>query len=193
MGTRGFVGFLIDGDIKAAYNHWDSYPSGIGLDVLEWARRAGMKVGPAMEHVKQLARELQPVDDTVPPTPEQIYQLEAWTDLNVSERSTSDWYCLLRRTQGDIGAILTAGYFEDAGDFMYDSLFCEWGYLVDLDSWMLVVYKGFQNEPHTAGRFAAGQTIPGRYYPVAEVAAWPLNDLPTREAFLAELDPEDDE
>lgn len=38
MGTRGFVGFVIDGQEKIGYNHFDSYPDGLGVDVLSWLR-----------------------------------------------------------------------------------------------------------------------------------------------------------
>lgn len=38
MGTRGFVTFVIDGREKTAYNHADSAPEGLGLDVLRWLR-----------------------------------------------------------------------------------------------------------------------------------------------------------
>ena len=36
MSTRGFIGFVIDGTEKIAYNHYDSYPSALGLNVLHW-------------------------------------------------------------------------------------------------------------------------------------------------------------
>ena len=35
MGTRGFVGFKQKGIIKGWYNHFDSYPSGLGEEVVE--------------------------------------------------------------------------------------------------------------------------------------------------------------
>ena len=38
MGTRGIVGFVSGGQEKLTYNHSDSYPSGLGVAVLEWAK-----------------------------------------------------------------------------------------------------------------------------------------------------------
>lgn len=38
MGTRGIVGLIIDTQIKASYNHFDSYPSGLGLDVVKFVK-----------------------------------------------------------------------------------------------------------------------------------------------------------
>ncbi len=36
MGTRGAVGFVLDEKEKITYNHFDSYPSGLGCDVLNY-------------------------------------------------------------------------------------------------------------------------------------------------------------
>ena len=37
MGTRGLVGFVRkDGSKKGAYNHFDSYPEGLGLKIMRW-------------------------------------------------------------------------------------------------------------------------------------------------------------
>ena len=34
MGTRGLLGFILRGKRHAAYNHWDSYPNGLGKDIV---------------------------------------------------------------------------------------------------------------------------------------------------------------
>lgn len=34
MGTRGLLGHIIRGKKKATYNHFDSYPSGLGMDIV---------------------------------------------------------------------------------------------------------------------------------------------------------------
>jgi hypothetical protein len=36
MGTRGLIGFIIKGVKKGAYNHWDSYPEGLGNAVVDF-------------------------------------------------------------------------------------------------------------------------------------------------------------
>ncbi len=38
MGTRGLYGFRKDGVNKLTYNHYDSYPSGLGKHILEVIR-----------------------------------------------------------------------------------------------------------------------------------------------------------
>lgn len=176
MGTRGFITFVINGTEKTTYNHWDSYPSGLGETVLSWLKDA------ELDEARRLAAELVMVDGNTPPTSEQIERLRPHTDLSVSRQSADDWYCLLRGTQGDPAAILAAGFSVDASGFPADSLYAEWGYVVDFDTQTFELYEGFQWEPHTLGRFAHLAPVPNNigttYYPVARVASWPLTDLP---------------
>lgn len=190
MGTRGFIGFVSGGKETVAYCHFDAYPSGLGLDVLGWLLTLG-KAG--LDQAASDAAALRVVTDSDKPTDEDIARLRRWSDLSVggaSERPT--WYQLLRQTQGDAGAILEAGVIEDASDFPADSLFAEWGYVVDLDSNMFEVYEGFQKVPHSDGRFSSNP-VPddSNYYPVRLIRSWPLADLPTGDAFVASVDPGD--
>lgn len=189
MGTRGFVGFVVDGAEKIAYNHLDSYPDGLGLDVLRWLRKA--HIGGA----ERQARELRVVDANTSPTAGDVEKLRGYANLNVGTQQFDDWYVLLRETQGNPAAILDAGCIEDGSEFPRDSLFAEWGYLVDFDAQTFEVYRGFQKERHDKGRFADRalceyQKI-DQYYPVALVASWPLSELPTDNAFAAAVEDED--
>lgn len=190
MSTRGAICFVIDGTEKITYNHSDSYPDWLGVRFLKWLKDADL------EQVAQQVRDLRVVNDDIKPTAEDIDRLAPFTNLGVSSSSTDEWYCLLRETQGDLVAILNAGYIEDGSQFPLDSLFCEWAYCLDLDRAAFEVYKGFQEQPHSEGRFAdrpvkadsRGKT----WYPIKLVAQWNLERLPTEEEFLA-IDKEDEE
>lgn len=189
MGTRGFVGFVADDTEKIAYNHFDSYPSGLGVDVLEWLRFAATDVASLREQVKAL----RVVESDSAPTTEDVERLADFADLNVSSKDVREWYVLLRETQGNPGAMLQAGVILNAASFPLDSLFAEWGYVVDLDAETFEVYRGFQQSPHNKGRFARrGREkygdlglMGGGYYPVALVKSWPLSDLPSDAEFVA--------
>lgn len=193
MSTRGFVGVVIDGEEKITYNHSDSYPESLGVGTLAWIRSAISY----HDLIMRQARELRVVNHNSQPTPEDIKALQPYTDLMVSRQSTADWYCLLRRTQGDLRLILEAGYLEDAHEFPQDSLYAEWGYIVNLDDSLFEVYKGFQKAPHTLGRFAQREPVAhqvvGPYYPVALIASWPFSSLPSDDDFLSALRPDEDE
>jgi len=210
MGTRGFVGVSVDGTEKIAYQQFDSYPSGVGLQALGAARK--IAADPAAW--RERAAGLTLVTNDTRPTPEQVERLRQYADTAVSTGELTEWYVLLRNLQGDLIGYLDVGLMEDAGRFPLDSLFCEWGYLVDFDEGVFEVYKGFQKAPHDRGRFAgriaaevaAGKRLdpaveaaerashyrdgyePPAYYEVALAEAWLLGALPDDEAFMAEIE-----
>lgn len=187
MGTRGFVTFVADGVEKTAYNHWDSYPGGLGADVLTWLRFAvADPKDPAggAPSLRESVRALRVVDDEATPTEDDVKRLSEFADLGVSTKDPREWYVLLRETQGKPGRMLQAGVILDASGFPCESLFAEWGYVVDLDAETFEVYVGFQTEMHGKGRFADREGRDG-YVPVALATSWSLKDLPSDDAFMA--------
>lgn len=198
MSTRGFIGFVVDGTEKIAYNHHDSYPSGLGLDVLNWIR-ANLHALTCDLHRSEsggpvsLAQQLRVVEPDSEPTDADIERLKGSWDPTVGERrDRPDWYQLLRHNQGDLAATLAAGVIEDGSDFPADSLFAEWGYLVDLDAQVFEAYRGYQKAPHEAGRFA-GRSGRDGYYPCTLAGSWRFDALPTEDAFVAQLEGDEDE
>lgn len=196
MGTRGFVGFQANNRETISYNHWDSYPDGLGLTVLNFVRHFTTDT----ENLyREQAANLHHVDENVKPTRDEVVKLIKYSNLSVSERDAEDWYCLLRETHGNPTAILGCGYAEHAPEWPKDSLFCEWGYLVDFDTRKLEVYQGFQTTPPRSGRWAGQSPRPryegdsGGYHAVNLVATYDFDDLPTDEAFTARLEPQEEE
>lgn len=162
MGTRGFVGFVVDGTEKIAYNHWDSYPSGLGVDVLTWLR------GADLADAKEKARALRVVDPRSRATDEDIERLRQYADPDVSSRDLHEWYVLLHETQGKPDAILAAGVVEDGTRIGWQ----EWGYLVDFDANELRVHDGSRD--------------------AKVIGTWPLTELPDDKTFVNALDPNDE-
>lgn len=200
MGTRGFITFVADGQEKTAYNHWDSYPEGLGSKVLSF-----LVSQQGLDNVAVQARALRVVSPDSKPTAEDIERFSkfSWTKAehggDADLRKGQEWYDLLHETQGNVALILEAGVIEDASGFPCDSLFAEWGYVIDFDAGAFEVYRGFQKARHKDGRFAGREVTDhsasvGTYYPVRRVASWRLSDLPSKDAFLAELEePDEDE
>lgn len=178
MGTRGILAFAHGDKLKATYNHFDSYPTGLGAEVLEWL------VGADFAAAIELFDRLEPVKEDSVPTDDQQLALLRYFDPAVSSKSSQDWYSLLRGTQGNPQLILDAGFFVDYESFALDSLFCEWGYVIDLDNRQVEVYKGFQTAKPAAGRWKDSDYVskedyrPGRdYYPIALVRTVPLTEI----------------
>ena len=185
MGTRGALGFRIDGKDKIAYNHFDSYPSGLGAAVAKFlVKAASTRAGLARLQAK--ARLLQAIPKDSKPTPEDIKRCAKYTDLGVSNQSTDDWYCLLRNAQGNPAAMLQVQKYEDSASFMLDSLFCEYAYIINLDENVLEFYRGFQDLPHDKGRYAKDLSMMNAklaenrstYFPVALLRTFRLNRIP---------------
>lgn len=180
MGTRGVTGFVADGKWYVTYNHFDSYPEYLGMLVLEFC-----KGGWDWEAVKENVRKVKLVGDRDVPTEEEIYHYACFSNLDVSTRSLTDWYCLLRNLQGvNILYAIARDDVEhmiDNHKFMADSLFCEWGYIIDLDDMTLKVYKGFNekliNDTPLPPDVFSGVEEEG-YYPVKMLHAYSLNRLP---------------
>lgn len=203
MGTRSTTGVRIDGADKLSYNQFDGYPEGVGQGLIKELKSDIEKLGldGAIGTWKQLARTMQLVHGATPPTAQQIEKLKPFTDLGVSRGSTDDWYCLLREAQGSLLKSFEAGYMLDAGDFINDSLMCEWGYILNLDDEVLEIYEGYQKAPHTSGRYgiAAGDTPsyispgyriqqtdgtfkqeqPTSYYACALIGTIPIAEIPS--------------
>lgn len=192
MGTRGAITFVSNGVEKATYNHWDSYPSGLGADVLNWLRSNDWDLSTVRTQVDALLM----VDDQAEPTAEERERFAQYANSNVS--TGKDWYALLRETQGNPAAILEAGAAGDASGFPLDSLFCEWAYVVDLDREVFEVYEGFQKSGPSKGRWSS-VTSPdsGGYWPVSLVKSWPIAELrasdDTSSSFMNAIESGDDE
>jgi hypothetical protein len=180
MGTRGFVSFVADGQTKTAYNHCDSYPSGLGIDMLVWLRMVDA------DAARERAIALRVVQSDSKPTGAEVESLKRYANIEVGEQGDQiSWYQVLRETQGAPGAMLDAGVIQDASNFPADSLWAEWGYVVDFDAKVFEVYEGFQHDAHGEGRFADMPRVNDNYAPVRLVASWSLSDLPDNDTFLA--------
>lgn len=189
MGTRGLTVVIQDGTHKVAqYGQWDHYPTGQGADAV-----AILQTDDAIENIrKALTRfvsqeEHQALYDEVLPeaagsdwlTPEQANKFNA-----AHPQFSRDNGAKILGLVADAGAAGTTLALSDQIEFAKDSLFCEWAYVVDLDQNRFEIYKGFQQEPHTEGRFASYEQDRG-YFPVRLIKSYPLDALPSKDDLAA--------
>lgn len=183
MGTTGFVGFVIDGIEKLSCQRSESYPAGLGVGVLHWL----IEHRTTLDDARERARAVRVIDPNSEVSLDDVERYRAFASgwgPEADPHDLQDWSELLGDIQGDPDAILEAGAVLDATRDVLDSLSSEWGYLIDLDTDLFEVYRGYQKTPHAAGRFA-GRAIPGaEYQPVALIASWPIADLPNQATFL---------
>ena len=165
MGTRGAVGLKVNSKYKIAYNHFDSYPDGLGQEVVDW-----IKTVMDWETLKERAKKVKMVNErTHKAKPEHIEKYKGYANTTVDDGQLNNWYVLLRDIQGiDTFEEIYRGNLEhmiDAYDFLKDSLFCEYAYILNLNEHTLEIYEGYQKEPQKGNPFGEEPDKNG-YYPV---------------------------
>lgn len=199
MGTRGVIGFRIDDKDKVMYNHMDSYPGYLGVKILEDIDEIisldvsktvkETRINKLKENVRNI-RLIEEEEENLSPVDIEWAKQHGFANFNVGGKEIS-WYQLLRGLQGNLIDCLKHSVMLDAKDFIKDSLFCEWGYIINLDSLELEVWEGFQTEPTEGNRYGEGVSHTSHrgdhYYPCKKVASWPLDELPS-EAEMKQLD-----
>lgn len=175
MSTRGSIGYIVNGKFSSTYNHSDSYPSGLGEEIVEFCKTVR-----DWEQFKANLAKVKFADNGYVPTAKEIEENKHFADLGVSNQKYEDLYCLLRNVQGadQLHAIRDGKLtlLEDSGDFIKDSLFCEYAYILNLDTNKLEFWEGFQKEPHEGNRF--GQEKSDGYYPCKMVGEYSLTEIP---------------
>ena len=183
MGTRGLYGVRKNGKDMLTYNHWDSYPTGLGKDVFNFCRALDIK------QLNMFADKLVMVQEDSKPTEEQIEICvsNGFYNDSVSTGSTTDWYCLLRNLQGEFGKYkaltldenVTTIFMTDCSNFIQDSCFCEYGYIINLDEEVVEFWRGFQKTPDPDNRYGMQpyEGYSSTYYPCKMEVAFKLEAI----------------
>ena len=189
MSTRGCFGVRIDGKDFLTYNHSDSYPEWLGIQIVESLREMDVR------EMQVLAKKLQLVEAENHPTLQEYSRVCIALGKKFEEEESielpepgSDWYTILHDFQGDLNGILELGVMMDYVGFLNDSLFCEWAYIVNLDECVLEVYQGYQSS-RGKGRYAlAAKEAEDGYWPVSLVETyefvWEVNDEESRKDWV---------
>lgn len=214
MGTRNLVAVVHDGQFKVAqYGQWDGYPSGQGVIALNFLREQFALDGlsafsSAVNRCYFLSS--QDIQEIEPIWREQMQAIE-WGGVgdyaehgkkrDASYRREGSWTHLSR----DVGAKIldvilkrpdeTIG-LQDSKSFAGDGLFCEWAWVIDLDTGKFEAYEGFKKATTPPdSRFPSGADWLDKsdYGPVHMVGQWDIASLPREEEFLAHFENEDEE
>jgi hypothetical protein len=212
MGTRNLTMVVSNNQTKVAqYGQWDGYPEGQGRTALEILTNI-LKEGKLPEFKEK-------VDKLTWLTKEQGEDLEKDKNLDLKHPYLSrDWgaqileaviYGTLTKEPGFMQSQKLVYAFDilglvDSSSFAKDSLFCEWGYVIDLDKMTFEVYEGFNKSPLAESeRFypmqvtmietANANNKEVDYYPIRHIKTYDLNALPTLKQFLEDCTPKDED
>lgn len=181
MGTRGLNGWVQKGKYYGQYNQFDTYPSGLGNDMVKLAKKITKEDG--WEKFKENALKMKRITkDTLDSKKDAdiIARYIKFFDEQVSTGKVTEPYALFRHLQG-MGLMehLYLGnieHYRDQMDFINDSLFCEYAWFFNLDTMMFEGWKGFQHEADPSNPF--GTTCDNGYYPCKRVVNVPLTKIP---------------
>lgn len=183
MATRGLTGFRYKEKDKLTYNHADSHPNTLGLNVLRELRD--------VENWDAIYNRI----EGLVPIPEQrsldehssMAEAEirrAFPDLEYKGKALN-YYDLYQPLQGTLKPYLDGKlmFMPDASDFIYNSLHCEWAYVTNLDSEKFEVWKGLQTKPDLDNRYGQEEDRMG-YFPCQMLKEYDLHGLPEPGRYL---------
>ena len=196
MGTRNLTMVVSNGKTKVAqYGQWDGYPSGQGLTIFNFLKGADIVLFKkrvdkckfiTKKELKKRYADLGITGDFMNMEQANAFKLKyPQFDRDMAAEVLGEIY------KGKVNEL------DNTEKFAGDSLFCEWAYVVDLDKNTFEVYSGFNQQPLTPDeRFYPLQSgikqREEKYYPVKLAASFELNNLPTKEEFLAIDKPEEE-
>ena len=188
MGTRHLIVVKLDNKYKVAqHGQWDGYPSGQGAKVLEFLTNWDRK-----EFESKLRSSSFLTKDEL----SAIYIVSRIINVKgLQESWIKCWPELRRATGAEILNIIARSNpgikLQNNIKFAANSLFCEWAYVIDLDTNMLEVFQGFNQMPLTEEDRFYGIKCDDEirqnhldekgYYPIKKVVSYSLDTLPTVE------------
>lgn len=110
MGTKGSFGYKIGRKVRLMHVQYDA---DIFWQVLVREIYILIKHYGSVEALRQAFEKL--IDAKNKPTSDAIEKCKVFTDLTVSNKNLSDWYCLTRHCQSSFINILESGYFLNNG------------------------------------------------------------------------------
>ena len=201
MGTRNSVHVIVGKQTKIAkYCQWDGYPSGRGVEALTVLKKL-LKPTKTKSFEDRLKEMKQKVKGVVALTNEQVQNRwkqcgaddSGWVTMEVSDKFKQNNAHLSRDMGGgEVLDLVVKGKINETQldpEFVADSLFCEWAYVIDLDKKVFEVYAGFNQEPlKPKDRFFNLQKEGDKYFPVKLVKKYKLDELPTAKNFVKEIE-----
>lgn len=186
MGTRNLTAVFMDGEYRVAqYGQWDGYPEGQGKICLNFLRDK--------MNEKRFREQLNNVhfgnEEELDKLFSEFGAVSGSISMENYERFKKAYPELHRDTASEILQMIQDGnvrVLKNDLDFASDGLFCEWAYVIDLDTRRFEVYTGFHKEPLTEKDrfyFLKDKEENG-YSGVHMVFSWSIDDLPTDEVFI---------
>lgn len=195
MGTRGGVCFIKEKKMLCMYNHFDSYPSYLGISIVELLQNSDIGLlDKNLGLINAVANE-----DILAKAYNAAGSKESYEGLDMRARNAVynaayDGFCICEDPLKVIKSVIngSAVTIRNEPSWPADSLMCEYCYVIDLDKNVFEVYVGFNKSPVNGERFEYLNPVSeamymdnekGRkYWPVRFAGSWNLDELPDLDA-----------
>jgi len=146
MGTRNLTAVIKNGaPVIAQYGQWDGYPEGQGTTVYEFIKHAGVARLEA-----NLDKAYWADEEELKAIYSKYQSEEGWMTMEQGQAFSEAYPTLSRDTCAEILSVVANATkrvpLVNEMAFLQDTLFCEWAYVLDLDTRTLKVYAG-SDEP----------------------------------------------
>jgi len=174
--TAGAYGFASNTKIKLTYNHFDSFPEGLGREIVAFIRK--VEEDQAWTALRVMVDNLTMVDENAKMNEDEARK---YFPRKKSFPKLPTWYEAIHNYQN--GKILPAimsgevSHMTDALNLPKNSMFCHFVYIIDLNNMTFDVYIGQQKKGDDNSYFGKDKNDEG-YYPCKFVATWNLNAIP---------------
>jgi hypothetical protein len=173
MGSRHLICVVLDKEYKVAqYGQWDGYFEGAGTDILKF-----LEIAPLITFKAKL-KDIKFLDES------KIKALYDIYENNFSKKFPE----FSRDTSSDIFKLILNGQvtlLQNSIEFAGDPLFCEYGYVIDLDENTFEIYEGaIDAEPNINERFTNIKYQKDMESVIKHLHTFDINNLPTSEEFV---------
>lgn len=173
MSTNGAYGFYKNGIDKIAYNHYDSQYDGLGEDIVKFIKNS------TIEELNDIFEKIILVNEKDIPTDEDVELYEDYLEDAFSYNELRNWRVLLRDIEGDLELYKEeVKHMIDNKEGLKDSLWCDYGYIINLDTNELEIYRGGQESP-SKNRYSTELPNDSGYYNCRLVHVFSLNNIPS--------------
>ncbi|WP_067498895.1 hypothetical protein [Nocardia ignorata] len=174
---------MADGRETIVGTRWDSYPECLGVSVVEFARavhdwsRVRASAAALVHLDDETAEDL--IIDSTPASEADVHRKRGWPDsfqpYDINQVCPSQ--------------LLADGCVWHLPNWPGTSIWCQWGYLFDLDQNVLEIYYGapITRTAPAEGRFHDRISEWENDHPVEILATYSLSELPDRESFVRTL------
>lgn len=206
MGTRNLTVVIKKAKpVVAQYGQWDGYPSGQGATVLNFLKSTDLATFEKKLEKVHFINEDDQLNINL--FMESIGSKDGWMNSEQAEKYKAAYPYLSRDHGAEVLKLIMDApekesiILNDSTAFAADSLYCEWAYIINLDTRQLEVYgwdnpeAGFENtfeklakDPEYQKSFAEAVSSNDGYGIVQAVKSYAFDNLPEEKDFIKECE-----